>query len=177
MTKMIGFTLMALALATSAYAQDIRYNFDSDADFTKFKTYKWVEIPGGTQLDDLITKQLTTAIEAELSKKGLTKTDSDTADLLVGYQASTSTEKQINAYGNGFGMGPRWGGGMATATTSTLVNGSIAVDMYETASKHLVWRGVATKTLDPDAKPDKRQKTLEKGAEKLFKNYPPPTKK
>lgn len=177
MTKMISFTLMAFALATSAHAQDTRYNYDSDADFTKFKTYKWVEIPGGTQLDDLITKQLTTALEAELSKKGLVKTDSDTADLLVGYQASTSTEKQINAYGNGFGMGPRWGGGMATATTSTLVNGSIALDMYETASKHLVWRGVATKTLDPGAKPDKRQKTLEKGAEKLLKNYPPPTKK
>jgi hypothetical protein len=68
-----------------------------------------VEIPGGVQLDDLITKQLTSALEAALATKGLTKTDSDTADLLGGYQASTSTEKQINAYGNGFGMGPRWG--------------------------------------------------------------------
>jgi len=24
-------------------AQDVRYNFDSKADFTKFKTYKWVD--------------------------------------------------------------------------------------------------------------------------------------
>jgi len=159
MTKMIGFTLMALALATSAYAQDVRCNYDSDADFTKFKTYKWVEIPGGVEMDDLIQKQLTSTLEAALATKGLTKTDSDTADLLIGYKVSTSEEKQINAYGNRFGMGPRWGGGMGTATISTLTNGSVALDMYETSSKHLVWRGVATKTLDPNAKPDKRRRT------------------
>jgi hypothetical protein len=129
------------------------------------------------QLDDLITQQLTSALEAELTKKGLTKTDSDTADLLVGYQVSTGEEKQINAYGNGFGMGPRWGGGMGTATISTLTVGSLALDMYETSTKHLVWRGVASKTIDQGAKPDKRQKNIQKGAEKLLKNYPPPAKK
>jgi len=38
------------------------------------------------------------------------------------------------------------------------------------------WRGVASKTLDPNAKPDKRQKDMRKGAEKLLKNYPPKKK-
>lgn len=27
-------------LATSAFCQNIRYNYDKDADFSKFKTYK-----------------------------------------------------------------------------------------------------------------------------------------
>jgi len=43
--------------------------------------------------------------------------------------------------------------------------------------KQLVWRGVASKQIDTKAKPDKREKNLDKGMAKLLKNYPPPVKK
>jgi hypothetical protein len=55
--------------------------------------------------------------------------------------------------------------------------GPLAVDMYQAGQKQLVWRGVASKTLDERAKPEKRQKNLAKAMTKLFKNYPPPVKK
>ena len=164
-------TLAALVLVAVAPAQDVNYNFDRGKDFATFKSYKWIQIPGGVQLDDLTSRQLASAIEAELGMKGLSKTDADTADLLIGFQVATQQERQINAYGMGGGW--RFGGGMATATTSTLTVGSLALDMYDRANKELVWRGVATKTIDPDAKPDKRQKNIQKGVEKLLKNYPP----
>jgi hypothetical protein len=45
--------------------------------------------------------------------------------------------------------------------------------MYDSSQKQLVWRGVATKTIDSGASPDKRQKNIQKGLEKLPKNYPP----
>jgi hypothetical protein len=48
--------------------------------------------------------------------------------------------------------------------------------MYESAKKDLVWRGTASKTIDPKAKPEKQQKNLAKAVNKLLKNYPP-TKK
>jgi hypothetical protein len=48
--------------------------------------------------------------------------------------------------------------------------------MYNSAGKDLVWRGVVSKTLDPKAKPEKRQKNLTKALTKLFKNYPPTAK-
>jgi hypothetical protein len=178
MKKMIGITLAVLGLAAIASAQDIRYNFDQETNFAKFKTYKWVDLQSDVKLDDLLARQLTSAIEAGLTAKGLSKVDSDSADLLIGYQAAASQEKQINAYSmGGFGMGARWGGGMASATTSTLTVGSISLDMYEVASKHLVWRGTATKTIDPGVKPDKRQQNIQKGVAKMLKNYPPVVKK
>lgn len=49
--------------------------------------------------------------------------------------------------------------------------------MYDRADKRLVWRGKVSKTIDPKAKPDKRQKNIQKAIEKLLKNYPPQTKK
>jgi hypothetical protein len=39
--------------------------------------------------------------------------------------------------------------------------------MYDATQKDLVWRGVVSKTLDPKAKPDKRQKNLDKAVAKL----------
>jgi hypothetical protein len=176
--------LLVLAGAGSVAAQDVRYNFDKSANFGAFKTYKWVVIKGATQLSDLADRQVKAAVDAELSKKGLVKSDSDTADLLIGYQAGVGQEKEYTSFDTGWGYGPGWygggwyggGGGMTTGQTSTIYIGQLALDMYASSPKTLVWRGVASKTLDPKAKPEKQQKNLEKAVAKVFKNYPPKQK-
>jgi hypothetical protein len=48
--------------------------------------------------------------------------------------------------------------------------------MYDSAKKDLVWRGTATKTIDPKAKAEKQQKNITKAVTKLLKNYPPKKK-
>jgi Domain of unknown function (DUF4136) len=172
-------------LAIAAWAQDVRYNFASDTNFSKYRTYKWVQIKGADPIDQITENQLKSAVDAELATKGLTRTEGDTADLYVGYQVSLGKEKQVTSYDSGWGYGPGWGGwgyaggggGFSTATTSTIVIGQVDLDMYDPAAKTLVWRGTASKTLDPKAKPDKREKNLKKGVAKLLKNYPPPPKK
>ena len=45
-----------------------------------------------------------------MTKKGLTKTDSDTADLYLAYQAAVGQEKQFTSYNTDWGYGPGWGG-------------------------------------------------------------------
>jgi hypothetical protein len=172
--------IVALAAFSGlALAQDVRYNFDSQADFAKFKTYKWVDIKGADRPDDLTDRQIRDALDGELAKKGLTKTDADAADLYVGYQTAINTEKEVTSFDSGWGYGPGWRGygamgtGISTSTTSTLYVGALTLDMYDPGKKQLVWRGVASKTLDTKAKPEKRQKNLQKGAAKLLKNYPP----
>jgi len=190
MTKRLAAALgLLLVVASSAYAQDIKYNFDKQANFAAFKTYKWVPIQGAQKINDLVDKQIKTAIDLELATKGLTRTEADTADLYIGYQAAIDTEKQYSSFTSGsagWGYGPGWygagwygGGGMQTTTgqTTTIYVGQIAVDMYSTAAKALIWRGTATKTLDHKAKPEKQEKNLAKAMTKLFKNYPPPVEK
>jgi hypothetical protein len=177
-----------LASAVTAFAQDVRYNFDKQADFSSFKTYRWVAIKGAQQLSDLTDRQIKAAIDVELSKKGLTQIDADgsqTADLLIGYQVAIDTEKQFTSYDTGWGYGPGWygggwyggGGGMTTGSTSTIYIGQLALDVYHASPQSLVWRGTVSKTLDANAKPDKQQKNLTKSVSKLLRNYPPPVKK
>jgi len=189
MKMSLNFVLAALFLlgfVTAAVAQDVRYDFDKDKDFSKYKTYKWVPIKGADEPDQLTAKQITTAFDAELAKKGLTKTDSDNADLYIGFQTAIGTEKQFTSYNSGWGYGPGWGGGwygyggMSTSTTygstSTVYVGQLDLSMYDSAQKELVWRGTASKTLDPKAKPEKKEKNINKAIAKLLKNYPPKKK-
>jgi hypothetical protein len=172
-------------LAVAAWGQDVRYNFAADANFSKYKTFKWVQIKGADPLDQITDGQLKNAVNQELATKGLTKTEGETADLYVGYQVSLGKEKQITTFDSGYGYGPGWRGGyyggglggISTSTTSTIVIGQVDLDLYDPAAKQLVWRGTASKTLDTKAKPEKREKNLRKGVAKLLKNYPPPTKK
>jgi len=187
--KKLGLLMIVFLLlgVSSAVAQDIRYDFDKDKDFSTFKTYKWVAIKGAEMPDELTQKALTNAIDAQLAAKGLTKTDSDDADLYVGYQTALGQEKEFTSYNTGWGYGPGWGGGwygyggMSTTTTygstSTVYVGQLDLSMYDPAAKQLVWRGTASKTLDPKAKPEKKQKNINKAVEKLLKKYPPQVKK
>jgi len=51
----------------------------------------------------------------------------------------------------------------------------LALDIYDSKNHHLVWRGVASKTINPKAGPDEQQKNLGKAIARLMKNYPPQT--
>jgi hypothetical protein len=177
-------TLLLLLAASNALAQDVRFNFDKDASFAAYKTYKWVPIKDAAKVSDLVDKQIKDTIDAELKTKGLTKVEGEKADLFIGYQAAVGQEKQFSSYSTGWGTGPGYRGGwygaggtqMTTGQTSTIYTGSVALDMYDAAKQNLVWRGMVSKPLDPKAKPDKQQKNLTKAIAKLLKNYPPQAK-
>lgn len=185
MKKLFFSIAFSLLVASACLAQDVRYNFDKNTDFSKFKTYKWVILKNAAKVDDLVDKQIKETVDAELAKKGLSKVDGDTADLFIGYQAAVNQEKQYTSYSDNWGYGGGWygggwygypGGGMTTGQTSTIYIGQLALDMYDPANHDLVWRGVGSKTLDPKAKPDKRQKNLTKAVAKILKSYPPVAK-
>jgi hypothetical protein len=182
MTRIFGLTASLMLVAAVAYGQDVSYNFDQQADFSKYKTYKWVQVKDSEQIDSLMAQQITAAFDRQLALKGLTKVEGESADLAIAYQAAVNQEKQAQTWDTGGMYGPGWGGryyggyyggGMSTTTTSTIYIGSVVLDMYDWAGKNVVWRGIASKQLDPKAKPEKREKNLNKGAQKMLKNYPP----
>ena len=187
MKRLLLLSAVATLCAVAAFSQDVRFNFDKNTDFSRFKTYKWVELKDAAKVNDLVSKQIMSSIDAELATKGLKKVDADPADLYIGYQAGIGQEKQFTSYSSDWGYGGGWyrggwyGGGMGSSTTTgqteTIYVGQLALDMYDSANKDLVWRGLASKTIDEKAKPEKQTKNLAKAVQKLLKNYPPPVKK
>ncbi|MCC7153572.1 MAG: DUF4136 domain-containing protein [Bryobacterales bacterium] len=184
MSKLLGLSIAVVCLGGLAIAQDVKYNFDQNADFSKYKTYRWEKHPQSASVDQLTLGQLAKGFDAALAKRGLTRKDAPPTDLVLVYQLGVGQEKQITSWDTGYGYGPGFRGGwyggmgssMSTSTTSTINIGSIVLDMYDASTKQLVWRGMASKVLDDKAKPDKKQKNIDKAAEKMLKNYPPKKK-
>src|SRR5262252_7555583 len=167
-----SLALLALVLlaAKTLTAQDVKYNFMPGTDFSKYHTYKWVSIEGASHPNQIVDAQIKQSVDSQLAAKGMTKTDSDKADVYVGYQIAVDKEKQWNGYGMGGGL--RWGG-MASASSSTINIGTLVLDLYDPAVKQLVWTGRATKAIEPSKNQEKNQKNLDKAMAKLLKNYPP----
>ncbi|MBV8141260.1 MAG: DUF4136 domain-containing protein, partial [Verrucomicrobia bacterium] len=159
--------VLALVACSVAYAQDVRMNYMPGTDFSKYRTYAWVdEVQGiphvGGHPDQILDAQVKQAIEAQLVAKGLSKVaDGGKPDLLIGYQLMIDQEKQINGFGDNWGSWGGWGGpfggGFSTfsAQTSSLYVGTFVVGMYDPAVKKLVWIGGAQHAIEPSKKPEK----------------------
>jgi len=168
------FLAVFLFMAAGAYGQDVHYNYDRSANFAAYRTYQWVDIPGGKVPDSLIDRDIQRAVDEQLAQKGLTRVE-ENADLYIGYQVVIDLEKSVDLWSTGAGPGgwDGWGDRSVRGQTSTVPVGILLVDVYDVGKKQLVWRGDAVKTIDLKTDPDKNYKNLQKAMAKLFKNYPP----
>jgi hypothetical protein len=123
---------LLLVSAGTLIAQDVRYNVMPRTDFSKYHTYKWVNI-GGAHPDQIVDAEIKQSVDSQLASRGMTKTDSDKADLYIGYQSAINQETQWDAWGSrSFGMG------MGSWTSSTISIGTLVLDMYDPGTKQLV---------------------------------------
>jgi Domain of unknown function (DUF4136) len=163
------------AVGATAFAQEVKVDFDKDANFAKVKTFV---IKIGTSWNNPISeKRVLGEIEQTLTEKGWKKADDEAqADALVVLHGATQTKKELNTfYSGGYGgYGWRgWGGGMGTATTteSEYRVGTLVVDIFDAKTKQLMYRGIAQDEISD--KPEKNVKKLAKASDKLFKDFPP----
>lgn len=170
---------IAVALAfvsATAFAQDVKVDFDKDADFSALKTFSTrIGTSWGNEISE---KRILAEVEETLVEKGWQKVDANPAALVV-LHGATETRRTLNTfYSGGAGWGGYgyrgWGGmGMGTATTteSEYVVGTLVVDIFNASNKQLVFRGAAQDEISD--KPEKNVKKVEKATKKMFKDFPP----
>ncbi|HXB23074.1 MAG TPA: DUF4136 domain-containing protein [Candidatus Solibacter sp.] len=159
---------MLFFLTAASFAQHVKTDYDRSISFDQYKTYSWQNVE--TQ-DPLWVDRIKSAVDADLTAKGWTQVPSGGNVSLVAIE-TTQERQTLNTFYNGFGGGWRWGGfGDATTTTDTYKVGTLVLDMFDTQTKKLVWRGSASDTLSD--KTDKNIKNLDKGVQKMLKHFPP----
>jgi hypothetical protein len=177
MSRVTVVFAIVLAFVAIGSAQKVRYNYLPGTDFSKYKTYRWARIQNVEYPSEILDERIMRSIDSQLSAKGFTRIETGTPDLLAIYQAAVNQERQWAYYDSGWGWGG-WGGwgawgGPTTGTSWTIQVGTLNLDFYDPAIKKQVWRGAATKTLDPPKDPAKLQRRLDKATKKLLKNFPP----
>src|ERR1700674_4387457 len=173
----VGLIGLMLFFAGKASAQQVKTDYDRNANFAQYKTYSWEHVKTQDALD---VDRIKSAVNAALAAKGWTQVDSG-GDVSIVAMEITQNQQTLNTFYDGLGGGWGWrrfgGGGFgeATTTTETYKVGTVVVDLFETSTKKLLWRGTSSDTLSNNS--DKNIKNLDKGVEKMFKQFPPGSSK
>lgn len=171
--------LILLPGLSAAWGQKVNTGYDKTADFSKFKTYAWIE-RRTPATDPVLAGLIAADIDGELSRKGLRRVESN-PDLLVTCYGGLGSQSVFAAEDPGYttlGGAPlpgtsMWGGSVSSAPVAQVVEGTIVVDLVDARQKHVVWRATAKTKVDYE----KRSKLFDranKTVAAMFKKYPPP---
>ncbi|MBL7857538.1 MAG: DUF4136 domain-containing protein [Cyclobacteriaceae bacterium] len=179
MKRQIALFITGIWLVSCASVQ-VSSDFDSQVDFTKFKTYALTQESLQIPVEQLNRDRIIRAIETELAAKGFTKAESPDVLIDVHVKAEEKMEATAtNTGGYGYGYG-RYGYGGGFSTTRIDYNkyteGSLFINMVDRSVEKVVWQGRGTKTIDENASAKKREENINYAVKQIFMQYPPKKK-
>jgi hypothetical protein len=168
--------ITAISLTAGLCLAELHTDYDHSVNFANYHTYSWLKVSAG---DSLWADRIKSDVDNALMAKGWQAVPSG-GNASVSAFGSTKEQPTLNTFYDGFGGGWGWrrgfGGGMGMATTTTEETpiGTLVVDVFDSQSKKLIFRGVDTKTLSGN--PEKNVDKLSKEVQEMFKKFPPPEK-
>jgi hypothetical protein len=169
-TRFFVLIAVLLFIANAAFAIDVKTDYDHHVDFSRYKTYSWAKVD---MPDPLWNDRVKEAVDKELAAKGWTQVPSG-GDVSIVAVGTTHEKTTLRTFYDGFD-GWFWGGfGDATTVEEKYKEGTLIIDMFDTATKKLIWRGSATDTVAGN--PHKDMSKLNKAVHKMFEHFPPKSK-
>ncbi|MBN4070289.1 DUF4136 domain-containing protein [Olleya sp. AH-315-F22] len=164
-----------LFLVSSCAPIKVNYDYEKTTDFKKYKTYNYYQ-DIETGMNELDTKRLLAAMDANLQSKGFSL--SETPDFFINIQSSEYQNNQRNTVGLGLGVGGgggHVGGGLSLGIPigQSNINRQIIIDFIDENGKGLFWQAVSESSYNPKTSPEKRELSLNIIIEKVLTNYPP----
>lgn len=172
--------LAAAALASACATDPVTADFDPAADFSKYQTFSFVDTKEfqEQQYRSLLAKRIERAVESEMKFRGYTlATPGATPDLSVDYHAALEEKQKIVSTPSPQPMywGYRWYDPWPTyandVRTVDYKQGTIVIYLVDTASKQMVWQGMAQGTVQKKhlENPDK---AVVNAVAAIFEKYP-----
>jgi hypothetical protein len=166
----VTLVLVVIFFSVPALAQKVETDYDHSVNFNQYHTYSWGHV---RSTDPFFEQRIRDAVDHDLQTKGWQLVPAG-GDVTLTAVAIKKNQAEYTTFYDGLGGGWRWhgwGGGMATTTVENIPVGTLIIDMYDTSTKQLLWRGLAHDQLSD--KPDKDTKRLEKAVNKMFDKFPP----
>jgi Domain of unknown function (DUF4136) len=176
---LILVVFLAFILA-SCSSVSVKYDYDQSKNFSKYKTYRWVDVnlpADALAKNPLIKKRVIEAVNKGMTEKGFTLSESDTADLAVVVHAGSKEKMQITDWGTYGWYNPWWGPYGGQVDVSYYTEGTLVIDLVDMADKELAWRGLATGTVSENPDPEKSQQRIDSIVTQILTNFPPVKRK
>jgi hypothetical protein len=166
--------LVALVVLMTGCASNVVTDYDAGASYDSYETWTFASREGDryTTLD---SSRVEDAVNRALEAKGMTRADADSADLLVSYQIEDVERLDTSGFSYGLGLGRgNFGWGISTSPPVREVReGQLIVDLVDTATDKVIWRGTSKRYLNQNQSPETRQKLINEVVADMFSRYPP----
>ena len=175
-----GIVLVSsLTIGASAFAADKTVDYDHNANFRNYHTFSFYKVETS---DPFYVQRIKDEVTKDLTQAGWRMVPSG-GDVAITAIGSTKNEAEYNTFYDGLGGGGwgwrgwgGWGGGWGdTQTTVTHVPvGTLMLDMYDSQTHQLIWRGRTTDTLSRNG--EKNIGKVNKDIDHMLNGFPPKTK-
>lgn len=165
---------MLLMFLVACSQMRVRTEYNPSIDFANYHTYTWLKVSAG---NSLWADRIRDDVNRQLQKRGWREVPSG-GQATINAFGSTRQQPTLETFYNGFG--PGWGGwfwgwgglgwGYETTQVVNIPIGTLIVDMFNTADKHLIWRGNAEDVLSGN--PERNAHKLDRAIKKMFDNFP-----
>lgn len=167
--------LLFLFALVSCSSVQVATDYDKNVDFANYKSFAFFKSGiDKVEISDLDKRRILNAIDAELTTKGITK--SENPDLLVNIFTKSRQQVDVNQFNAGWGYGWGWGwnpwmwGGRST-TVSTTTEGTLYIDLIDARKKELIWQGEGVGVLTQNI--NKKEERIKEFVKKILEKYPP----
>jgi hypothetical protein len=176
--RILAAALFGTAMAAAPIvAQTVTIDYDHSVNFAKFKTYTWQKVHA---TDPQVEDRITIALDRDMSNRYMTEVSKNGDVTITAVDATQDKQEFSDFYASlsDYTWQRPWGSAGFMDSQATLQDvpvDTLVIDMYDTKTHKLLWRGVVT---EPVAKgEDKNDRTIDKAVTELIGKYPPKFKK
>lgn len=176
--RVLATALVGTAMAAApVLAQTVTIDYDHTVNFLKFKTYTWTKLHA---TDPTVEDRITIALNRDMGGRYMTEVPKG-GDVSITAVEATQDKQEFTTFYNSLGdfaWQRGWGSAGfldAQATLNDVPVDTLIIDMYDTKTHKLLWRGTVTETVATSG--DKNGQMIDKAVTLLIGKYPPKYKK
>ena len=180
---MKSIIILTLVLFLSACATSVNVDYQPGTDFSSFKSFRIEKSPVAVVKDPrinspFIQKRIIGALHDQLHLKALVA-KKDKPDLVVKYHLAIKQELESDDSGVAFGIGSSsshsafgimFGSGTGVASVDNLM---ITIDLVQSGTKKLLWRGSLDSRLAPGITPESSNRLINSMVKEILEKFPP----
>lgn len=164
---LLPVALLAAFLLQGCSTVRVETDFDRAADFSRYRTYQWIEHEkhddeNPLMRDELIRSHVLGALDAQMAAKGYSRIDAGRPDFLVAYFFVTRNRVDVHHH-----YGYYW---HTYPSVRRYREGTLIIDVVDPQQRQLVWRGWATGTLH---RREQAREDIERSVIKMLDRFPP----
>jgi hypothetical protein len=176
--RVLATALVGTAMAAApVLAQTVTIDYDHTVNFLKFKTYTWAKLHA---TDPTVEDRITIALNRDMGGRYMTEVPKGGDVSIIAVEATQDKQEFTTFYNSlgDFAWQRGWGSAGfldSQATLNDVPVDTLIIDMYDTKTHKLLWRGTVTETVATSE--DKNDQKIDKAVTLLIGKYPPKYKK